>query len=268
MQGSAEIHLKITDTTFCIRAPFLRIGDKTNRVALLRRVAEVNFSPLRLEQIHLKKDELHFEYEMPIELAQPNKVYDIIRNVALFADKYDDEFVENFHQGSALVRIFTTNNNNYLFATSPLNQLPKGNLNELLTYVNSNPVPPYQLAIYKNKIFISYRTHLSDIYSGRKDEIKKYVKELVLKADELDDFFRDKFGCEMSLESKNLEENPVQVIQTSTLANEETKNVSDTENRQADNIVDKLKKLKELYNMELITEAEYYEKKMKMLESL
>ncbi len=96
MQGSAEIHLKITGTTFCIRAPFLRIGDKTNRVALLRRVAEVNFSPLRLEQIHLKDNELHFEYEMPIELAQPNKVYDIIRNVALFADKYDDEFVDNY----------------------------------------------------------------------------------------------------------------------------------------------------------------------------
>jgi len=96
MQGSAEIHLKITDTTFCIRAPFLRIGDKTNRVALLRRVAEVNFTPLRLEQIHLKDNELHFEYEMPIELAQPNKVYDIIRDVALFADKYDDEFVDNY----------------------------------------------------------------------------------------------------------------------------------------------------------------------------
>ncbi len=96
MQGSAEIYIKITDTTFSIKAPFLRIGDKTNRVALLRRVAEVNFSPLRLEQIHLKNDELHFEYDMPIELAQPNKVYDIIRNVALFADKYDDEFVENY----------------------------------------------------------------------------------------------------------------------------------------------------------------------------
>ncbi len=173
-----------------------------------------------------------------------------------------------FHQGSALVRIFTTNNNNYLFATSPLNQLPKGGLNELLTYINSNPVPPYQLAIYKNKIFISYRTHLSDIYSGRKDEIKKFVKELILKADELDDFFKDKFGCEMSLESKNLEENPVQVIQTSTLANEETKDVSDTENRQTESIADKLKKLKDLYNMELITEAEYHEKKMKMLEML
>ena len=78
---------------------------------------------------------------MPIELAQPNKVYDIIRNVALFADKYDDEFVENFHQGSALVRIFTTNNNNYLFAISPLNQLPKGDLNDLYQQQSRSAIP-------------------------------------------------------------------------------------------------------------------------------
>ncbi len=96
MQGSAEIHIKITDSTFYINAPFLRIGTQTNRVALLRRVAEVNFSPLRLAQIYLKNDELFFEYKMSIDLAQPNKVYDIVRNVALFADKFDDEFIENY----------------------------------------------------------------------------------------------------------------------------------------------------------------------------
>ncbi len=97
MQGSAEIHIKITDTNFSINAPFLRIDEQTNRVALLRRVAEVNFTSLRLEQIHLKNNELHFEYKMPIDLAQPNKLYDIIRNVAVFADKYDDVFVENYN---------------------------------------------------------------------------------------------------------------------------------------------------------------------------
>ena len=96
MQGSANIHIKITDTTFSINAAFLRIGSQTNRVALLRRVAEVNFSPLHLEQIHLKNNELHFEYETPIDLAQPNKIYDVIRNVAVYADKFDDEFIENY----------------------------------------------------------------------------------------------------------------------------------------------------------------------------
>ena len=97
MQGSAEIQVKITDEIFSIKAPFLRITDQTNEVALLRKVAEVNFSPLRLAQIHQKNDELWFEYEMPIDLAQPNKVYDILRNVSIYADDYDDMFIEKYN---------------------------------------------------------------------------------------------------------------------------------------------------------------------------
>ncbi len=96
MQGSAEIQVKITDEIFSVKAPFLRITDKTNKVALLRKVAEINFSPLKLAQIRLYDDKLCFEYEMPIELAQPNKVYDILRNVAVFADDYDDIFIEKY----------------------------------------------------------------------------------------------------------------------------------------------------------------------------
>ena len=96
MQGSAEVKVKITDSTFCIKTPFLRITEQTNQVALLRRVAEVNFTPLRLAQIHLKDNELFFDYEMPIELAQPNKVYDILREVCVYADDFDDKFIEKY----------------------------------------------------------------------------------------------------------------------------------------------------------------------------
>lgn len=95
-QGSAEINVLITNETFSVRAPFLKITEATNRVALLRKVAEVNFSPLKLEQIHLKNNELWFEYEMPIELSQPNKVYDLLRNVSVYADDYDDMFNEKY----------------------------------------------------------------------------------------------------------------------------------------------------------------------------
>lgn len=95
-QGSAEIHVKITNEIFSVKAPFLRITEKTNQVALLRKVAEVNFSPLKLEQIQLENDELWFEYEMPIELSQPNKVYNILRNVSVYADDYDDLFIEKY----------------------------------------------------------------------------------------------------------------------------------------------------------------------------
>ena len=169
-----------------------------------------------------------------------------------------------FHQGSARIRIFTVSNNNYLFATSPLNTLPKNNLEELLTYINSNKVPPYQLGVYDNKIFISYRTHLSDIYSDRKDEVKKAIINLALKADELDDFFRDTYGCEMSMESKT-ESNLVKDVQQATVDKEETQ---DTTNQSSEGPMEKLKKLKQLFEMELITEEDYNKKKEAILSTL
>ncbi len=96
MQGSAELHIKVTKTTFSVKAPFLKITDKANKIALLRKVAEVNFSPLRLAQIRLHNDELWFEYQTPKELVQPNKIYDILRNVAIYADDYDDMFINDY----------------------------------------------------------------------------------------------------------------------------------------------------------------------------
>ncbi len=96
MQGSAEIHLSITQDIFSVKAPFLKLTDKTNEIALLRKVAEVNFSPLKLAQIHLRNQELWFEYEMPIVLCQPNKVYDTLREVSVFADDFDDMFIEKY----------------------------------------------------------------------------------------------------------------------------------------------------------------------------
>lgn len=107
-----------------------------------------------------------------------------------------------FHQGSAMVRVFI-GGEDFLFTTSPLNVLPKKSLKELLIFINSNPEPPYQLAITDNKIYISYRIHLSDIYcKEHKEEIQKNIRNMALKADELDDFFQDKFACEKVMESK------------------------------------------------------------------
>ncbi|QCX37226.1 hypothetical protein FF125_01755 [Aureibaculum algae] len=95
-QGSALIHLEVTDNIFKIKAPFLKITEGTNKIALLRKVGEVNFSPLTLAQIHLKDDTLWFGYEMPLSLCQPFKVYDVLRDVCVYADDYDDEFVEKY----------------------------------------------------------------------------------------------------------------------------------------------------------------------------
>ncbi len=171
-----------------------------------------------------------------------------------------------FHQGSALVRIFVVNNN-YLYATSPLNRVPKENLEELLTFVTSNQVAPYQLGIYENKIFLSYRTHLSDIYSLKKDEIKNNMIRLALKADELDDVFRDKYGCEMSMESKSDNVNLVLDVQQEATEKEEIIQKDDVV-KQTDNPIKRLKKLKEMFEMELISEAEYAENKKAILSNM
>ncbi|MFN8255287.1 MAG: trypsin-like peptidase domain-containing protein [Bacteroidales bacterium] len=106
------------------------------------------------------------------------------------------EFWE-FHRGSALVRVFVFSKN-YLYATSPINNLPTTNLENLFKYLLSNPISPYQLGIYQNQIFISYRAHLSDVFSSAADKIKENIAHLLLKADEMDDFFEREFGCPKS----------------------------------------------------------------------
>jgi len=95
-QGSAEIQVTITENTFTVKAPFLRATDATNKVALYRKIGEVNFNPLTLAQIVLKEDTLWFEYQTPISLCQPNKVYEVLREICVYADDYDDEFVEKY----------------------------------------------------------------------------------------------------------------------------------------------------------------------------
>ncbi len=95
-QGSAVIQIDITEDAFSIRAPFLRTTESTNKIALYRRVAEVNFHPLKLTQIQLRDDILWFEHQTKVELCNPYKVYDLLKEISLFADNYDDEFIEKF----------------------------------------------------------------------------------------------------------------------------------------------------------------------------
>jgi len=176
-----------------------------------------------------------------------------------------------FHQGSALVRIFTMNNN-YLYATSPLNRLPQGDLTALMEYLTAQPVHPYQLGIYKNQIFISYRTHLSDIYSAYKDHIKENLKGLIYKADEMDNFFHDTFGCPMSIESRDeqQEEELIREIKENT-APTQTPEQNDPmlkEETPETDFIGKLKKLKQAFELDLITQEEYLAKKKEILDEL
>jgi len=107
----------------------------------------------------------------------------------------------SFHKGSALIRIFM-GGEDYLFATSPLNILPKKNIKDLLAYLVSGKESPYILGINDNKVYVSYRVHLSDFYGEEKETVAKNFGLFAAKAEALSNFFHTEFGCEKSMESK------------------------------------------------------------------
>ena len=97
MHGPIEITITITDKIFRVDVPFLKMVEKTNVIALLRKVAEVNFSRFDLSQIGLDGDDLTIHYEIPLALCHPYKIYTLLREVCFRADEFDDEFIENYH---------------------------------------------------------------------------------------------------------------------------------------------------------------------------
>lgn len=107
-----------------------------------------------------------------------------------------------FHKGSSEIRMFVYDRS-YLFCTSPINILPKKDLEPVLKFLLNAEIQPYQLGIENNQIFISYRIHLSDILCEKyADELRKNITNLAFKADELDNFLADNYGCEFSEYSK------------------------------------------------------------------
>lgn len=110
-----------------------------------------------------------------------------------------------FHKGSSEIRMFVYQRS-YLFATSPINVLPKKDLEPVLTYLLGDHIKPYQFGLDGNQIYISYRVHMSDVFSDHGPEVKKNLTNLAFKADELDNFLADTYGCEFSEYSKKDDE--------------------------------------------------------------
>jgi hypothetical protein len=94
--GSTEISVEVSNQFITVSAPLVYLTPQTNRVALLRKVVEVNFFPMTMAQIYLKDDLLSFYYQTELALGQPYKMYDVMREIAYYADVYDDEFVEQY----------------------------------------------------------------------------------------------------------------------------------------------------------------------------
>ena len=94
--GSAVVKIKIDNKNFHVSAPFLQVPS-THNIPLLRQVTEINLFPLNLSTIVLENNQLIFKYSCPLELCEPYKTYDVLREICRYADAYDDDFIKKFN---------------------------------------------------------------------------------------------------------------------------------------------------------------------------
>lgn len=109
--------------------------------------------------------------------------------------------VWKFHKGSSEIRIFVYERS-YLFCTSPINILPKTEIEPVLKFLLGNEIKPYQFGLSDNQIYLSYRVHISDVFSDVGEEIQKNLTNIAFKADELDNLLHETYGCDFSEYSK------------------------------------------------------------------
>ncbi|MBX7226110.1 MAG: hypothetical protein K1X55_08765 [Chitinophagales bacterium] len=93
--GSVIVQMEITAELFKVEAPFLTITG-AKKIPLLRQVAQLNFHPLTITKIDMKEDCLYFRFACPLELCEPYKIYDALREICINADQYDDAFIKKF----------------------------------------------------------------------------------------------------------------------------------------------------------------------------
>ncbi len=101
--GSFTINLSIKNGIFSVKAPFLVLPSGSS-LALLRQVAEINFSVLTLSQLVLRGNQLFFEYECPVELMEPFKIYGLLEDICSHGDFYGELFKEKFKAKSIEIR--------------------------------------------------------------------------------------------------------------------------------------------------------------------
>ncbi len=94
--GSIIVNLKITENDLIVSAPFLDISN-AKQVPVLRQVVQLNFSPLILSHIDLEDDKLYFKFSCTLDACEPYKLYDVLREICINADNYDDEFIAKFN---------------------------------------------------------------------------------------------------------------------------------------------------------------------------
>ena len=93
--GSVVVDITVKDSMINVFCPLVDISGAV-RIPLLRKVAELNFYPLNLAQIKLDTNQLSFHYTTTLDTCEPFKVYYVLKEICVTADRYDDEFNEKF----------------------------------------------------------------------------------------------------------------------------------------------------------------------------
>ncbi len=106
-----------------------------------------------------------------------------------------------FHNGSSLIRIFLYNDN-YIYATSPLNTLGGTRLEDLYRYLSSNVEAPYRFGIYQNDILLSYRFAVADLHGAMQASVLNQLSRFINRADVMDNYIEETFGCAKTVFSR------------------------------------------------------------------
>jgi hypothetical protein len=157
---------------------------------------------LAFEKTNYCKNCGHIIHSSVFERFKPDTIAAFVEDALIFMGlnpvlaRRGQDYWEFYH-GSSLITIYF-HNEDYLYAMSPINQLPAKDLDKLFKYLLSKPLYTYRLGVIENNIYLSYRFHLWDIYSWNAGGVLKDLAVFALKADEMSCFFRDYFNCGLS----------------------------------------------------------------------
>lgn len=119
-------------------------------------------------------------------------------NPVLARDGYESW---TFHKGSSEIHIYVYDGT-VLFAESPVNLLPKKNVEAALDYMLETDMEPYKMGVIGREIYLCYRVHLADITEESEERIIDEIVGLASRADDTDNMMVERFGCEFSAYSK------------------------------------------------------------------
>lgn len=93
--GSIIIYLEIDEEKLKISAPFISISGGM-QLPILRQILLINHEPLQLTRVILNDNHLDFYFESMLDHCDPYKIFDVLKEICIHADLYDDNFIRKY----------------------------------------------------------------------------------------------------------------------------------------------------------------------------